>query len=152
MKAPGAHGQVQPDVVRLDRSMGAMQMQMQMDASHLSAGDAAYVAGHTNAQIRVGNMGVQPWMGAADDAVVLEQLRQEQQRMPGLHRQGIYKINKKGAMNLSAMNDVIAKLEKADFESLTSFFDTKKQWSRCGRQSSRRATGTRTRRAGAQVH
>merc|ERR1712013_525888 len=112
----GGHGHAPPNVVQLDRSMGGMSMNMQLadvDPNNLSSAqlDASYVVGHRNEEIRVGNMGVQPLMNSSwirDDAVVLEKLKQEQQRMPALHRQGIYK---KGAMNLGAMNDVISKLE-----------------------------------------
>merc|ERR1712228_65870 len=103
----------------------AMGQQSILDPSNME-----YVLGQDG---DIGNMGVQPLlnnsMGFAfgDNQRILNNLQQEQQNENGqysaLHRGGIYK---RGAMNLNAMNQVISKLENADFESLTTFFDTKK--------------------------
>jgi len=96
------------------------------DGNHLNI---QYVLGQNAADI--GNMGVHPLLNNShlenDNEAVLNNLRLEQANENGqyntLHERGIYR---RGAMNLSAMNAVISKLENADFESLTTFFDTKK--------------------------
>ena len=99
----------------------------QLNAANMEAANLEYVVGQNNQNI-IGNIGVQPALNVSwvdDNQQVLSHLNQEQQneQYAQLHRGGIYK---RGAMNLTAMNAVISKLENADFESLTSFFDTKK--------------------------
>jgi len=132
--APAVGGQ--QSLMLVQQAQGAMNMRdlsnLQLDPNHLnaanlSAANLEYVVGQNNQNI-VGNIGVQPALNVSwvdDDEQVLSRLNQEQQneQYAQLHRGGIYK---RGAMNLRAMNAVISKLENADFESLTSFFDTKK--------------------------
>ena len=97
-----------------------------MQQSLLDPSNVEYVVGQDG---DIGNMGVNPLlnnsMGFAigDNQRILNNLALEQENNAELHRGGIYK---RGAMNLGAMNQVISKLENADFESLTTFFDTKK--------------------------
>ena len=126
----------QRSLLQLQQGQGAMNMRdlsnLQLDPKHMNAAnmEAAnleYVVGQNNQNI-VGNIGVQPALNVSwvdDNQKILNHLNQEQQneQYAELHRGGIYK---RGAMNLQAMNAVICKLENADFESLTSFFDTKK--------------------------
>eukprot|EP01084_Bolivina_argentea_P252372 423597_1 len=106
---------------------------MSMDVAAAAAGDnVEYVVGHNNGAM-IGDMGVQPdlnnSMGFAFNhgQQIVTNLEREQEDINGeygaLHRGGIYK---RGSMNLTAMNHMISKLENADFENLTSFFDTKK--------------------------
>jgi len=100
---------------------------LQLDPGNMSAANLEYVVGQNNQNI-VGNIGVQPALNVSwvnDNERIIGHLNSEQQneQFSQLHRGGIYK---RGAMNLAAMNSVISKLENADFENLTSFFDQKK--------------------------
>eukprot|EP01083_Nonionella_stella_P076373 208051_1 len=74
----------------------------------------------TNNGAMIGHMGVQPDL---NNPMGLREQEDFNGEYGALHRGGIYK---RGSMNLTAMDDMISKLENADFESLTSFFDTKK--------------------------
>ncbi len=88
-----------------------------------------YILGKHASDAIIGNMGVQPLLDVSmnDNEQILNNLQLEVENSSGmynnLHKQGIYK---RGAMNINAMNSIISKLENADFESLTSFFDSKK--------------------------
>ena len=100
---------------------------LQLDSNGLpiNGGNIEYVLGQHGDNI--GNMGVYPLLNNSihfqmDNDQILNNLQLEQAQDYSIHDKGIYK---RGTMNITAMNQVISKLGNADFESLTSFFDTK---------------------------
>ena len=121
----------QPSLLVVDNGMGNVSnIPLQLDPNGIPIHDQniEFVAGQNNAS-GIGEMGVRPLLNnsmhfAMNNDTILNNLQLEQEQHGQIHHRGIFQP---GVMNVPEMGQLYSKLENADFESVTTFFDTKKQ-------------------------